>query len=413
MGTFSKDVVVFKCSSVGFVGNVANGAVAAISDCAFEKCAKALARREEWDGFDPSLDSFLQRNAFFENPSSEQCLTAAYVHVTERCNLNCFACYAENTSGCISEDPSLEELRFLFSHLRDLKVKQVYISGGEPFLREDLPAILEYAKTHGDIPCVVLLTNGTLVNEDMAERVSGWVDGVSVSLDATSSESECRIRGENRLDAILRSIQLLKQYDIPVSIDSTIHADNVEDIPEYVRLAEGLGVKLHYSLLTPTPSCPDLEGLSLDDDSLGRIYSLAVDALSSNKCSLGEFGSREHLAVKDSCGAGRKTVSIAADGSVFPCHMLHYDALRMGNAFLECGLKGVLKDAAHELSIPKVDHIPSCAACEVRYFCGGGCRASSMAKLGHLRSKDTLCTLSKLHFNNVVCDVANRCCPSG
>ena len=38
------------------------------------------------------------------------------------------------------------------------------------------------------------------------------------------------------------------------------------------------------------------------------------------------------LSVKKVCGAGCKTLSVDADGSVYPCHMLHVGQYRMGNA---------------------------------------------------------------------------------
>lgn len=408
LSTFNDDVVLFKCSSVGFVGNVANGAVAAITEPAFKKCDQVLREKSEWEGFDPDLDAFLSRNAFFDNPQRRQSLFSAYVHITDRCNLDCFACYAKNVSGRVIEDPTIDELCFLFAHLGDLKTKIIYISGGEPFLRKDLLLVLESAKKYSKCSRVVLLTNGTLVEEGMAEMMGQWVDGVSVSLDAVSSESECRIRGENRLDEIIRSIMLLKRANIPVSITSTIHAENIGDIPEYVRLAEDLGVKLHFSLITPAPSCVDLGSLSLDESSLRRIYSLVFEGLSSKRFSLGDSISHKQLAVRKNCGAGSKTISVTADGRVFPCHMLHYDELCMGNAFQEGGLKKVMKDAANGFHFPEVGEIPSCSVCELKYFCGGGCRAGSMAKNRHLKGEDALCPLSKEHYRALVSDIANR-----
>ena len=40
-----------------------------------------------------------------------------------------------------------------------------------------------------------------------------------------------------------------------------------------------------------------------------------------------------NLTVKRNCGAGCKSLSVDADGTIYPCHMLHRPELAMGNAF--------------------------------------------------------------------------------
>ena len=41
----------------------------------------------------------------------------------------------------------------------------------------------------------------------------------------------------------------------------------------------------------------------------------------------------ESLSCKSRCGAGRFLISISADGTIYPCHMLHIDDLKLGNIF--------------------------------------------------------------------------------
>ena len=68
------------------------------------------------------------------------------LEITDRCNLNCRYCFADNHQG---SDPSLDTVK---SWIRDLVVPGktlLQLSGGEPTVREDLPEIITYAKEVG------------------------------------------------------------------------------------------------------------------------------------------------------------------------------------------------------------------------------------------------------------------------
>ena len=65
------------------------------------------------------------------------------IQLTAKCNLRCRYCYFFNNLAMEYRDlPTAEWLRF-FDELGSLGVMDVTLSGGEPFMREDLPALLE------------------------------------------------------------------------------------------------------------------------------------------------------------------------------------------------------------------------------------------------------------------------------
>ena len=76
-------------------------------------------------------------------------LQSAYLHVTHHCNLNCIGCYSAVDARNARRDLTLDELRGIIDALADAGCRHLVISGGEPFLRDDLPAIVAYARERG------------------------------------------------------------------------------------------------------------------------------------------------------------------------------------------------------------------------------------------------------------------------
>jgi MoaA/NifB/PqqE/SkfB family radical SAM enzyme len=111
-------------------------------------------------------------------------------HLTERCNLRCRHCYQGERS---TEEMTFRDVRTVIAEAADM-VKawsesynvpfspSMNITGGEPFLRNDLPDILGEIKTQGFK--IYLLTNGTLVDKKRAGMLADLgVDGAQVSME--------------------------------------------------------------------------------------------------------------------------------------------------------------------------------------------------------------------------------------
>lgn len=96
--------------------------------------------------------------------------------VTARCNAGCRMCFNWENIRSASERPdlSLEEIRKVFGRLGPLQ--QLTLSGGEPFLREDLPEIVSFISRTNDVQMITLPTNAILTDriaEDTARILAG------------------------------------------------------------------------------------------------------------------------------------------------------------------------------------------------------------------------------------------------
>ncbi len=106
---------------------------------------------------------------------------AAHLLITWRCNLRCAVCEAWGHED--SEELSARQWRAVWPQLRSLDI--VKIIGGEPFLREDLPDVLDDVRRTIDPFIVQLVTNGTLTEAvvELARRHAWPGLHLRVSLD--------------------------------------------------------------------------------------------------------------------------------------------------------------------------------------------------------------------------------------
>ncbi len=116
------------------------------------------------------------------------------------CNLNCSHCFISCGPGVKRHGMlSRERIKGNLDEAKELGVKEIYLTGGEPFLNPELPYIIEDALRLAD---VTVLTNATLVTEKAAGRVKEIAAGARkkltfrVSVESTVEEENDRIRGE-------------------------------------------------------------------------------------------------------------------------------------------------------------------------------------------------------------------------
>ena len=117
--------------------------------------------------------------------------------VTLKCNLRCAHCLSD-AGAASAEELSAGECRKLIDNWRTLKVFQVNIGGGEPFIREDFLELLDQAHNRGLVTCVS--SNGLLMDRSLARRLAGMkMFYLQVSLDGAAAEVNDRHPGSGDL----------------------------------------------------------------------------------------------------------------------------------------------------------------------------------------------------------------------
>ncbi len=163
----------------------------------------------------------------------------ALLEVTQRCNLKCSFCFA--AAGGHSIDPDLATIdRWYEQVLLASGTCNIQLSGGEPTLRDDLPAIIALGKAKG-FNFVQLNTNGLRLARDTAyvQRLKeAGLDSVFLQFDGTEAEIYPILRGSAILEHKLAAIRNCARANIGVVLVPTlVPGVNTHNIGAIVKFA--------------------------------------------------------------------------------------------------------------------------------------------------------------------------------
>jgi 12,18-didecarboxysiroheme deacetylase len=162
-------------------------------------------------------------------------------NVTRRCNLKCIHCYAHAKDIAFENELSTDEGKALLEDLAQFGVPVILFSGGEPFVRKDLPELARYAVELG--MRAVISTNGTLITPEKARILKEiGLSYVGISLDGMEAVND-RFRGvKGAFRAALKGIRNCQEAGIKVGLRFTINKLNAGEIPGIFDLIEELNV---------------------------------------------------------------------------------------------------------------------------------------------------------------------------
>lgn len=173
--------------------------------------------------------------------------------ITCRCNLRCVMCYTDcfNRPEKIREELTTTEILRIMDELAEAGCIELALTGGEPFARPDFFEIYEHAKTHGFL--VTLLTNGTLITEEIADRLASLPPHrIEISLHGiTERIFEQVTQGSGSFSRCMRAIGLLCDRKLPLLLKTTamtVNRDEVLTIKRYVNGLQESGHRVGYKL---------------------------------------------------------------------------------------------------------------------------------------------------------------------
>ena len=177
-------------------------------------------------------------------PEHAQHTCTGLLEVTMRCNMACPICYADGGRATAPPDPDLDCLAAQLDVLtRASGPCNVQLSGGEPTVREDLPAIVALARSRG-FGLVQLNTNGLRLAEPgyaQSLRAAG-LDSVYLQWDGVSEAAFRALRGRDCLEFKHRAVRACGAAGLGVVLVATVaRGVNDDRLGALLRLALKLG----------------------------------------------------------------------------------------------------------------------------------------------------------------------------
>jgi len=244
---------------------------------------------------------------------------AMLISPTMRCNLHCYGCYSAAYSS--EEDLPLEVMDRLVSECKEMGIHLVLMTGGEPFLREDLFDLFE---KHDDT-IFQIYTNAILIDEKMVDRFVELGNVVpAISLEGLKEETDER-RGRGQFDRISKVMDWLQRAGIFFAVSTTQTSRNTDVLTSdaFVDFLVEKGCILVWNFhYVPIGRNPDLS-LMATPEQRNRMRERLACFRATKPILFVDFWNDGCL-TQGCIAAGRKYFHVNAQGDVEPCVFCHF-----------------------------------------------------------------------------------------
>lgn len=206
----------------------------------------------------------------------------AVLEPTNQCPLKCEMCVRPKLGSLKLGSMSYDNFVCLLGQF-DYLVSLALVGLGEPFLNQDLPKMIHYAKRTRKIPYIWVSTNGMVLDNIGYKEVNSMpVEDMLISFDAASADTYEKIRKGASFSRLIKNIEGLMEVKRssgkgPKIILVTVATNtNSEELFEVVKVAASLGVdKLR--MITVNSDYPNSPGMVFNDPSkeAGKLQALA------------------------------------------------------------------------------------------------------------------------------------------
>jgi len=330
--------------------------------------------------------------------------------ITNGCNLRCAHCWPDSGAEGISAPVPAETVRRIAAEFADMGGETVILTGGEPLTHPDWRSLLDFSCRSAGLREVVLQTNATLIDTDIAQDLSApdLPDlHIQVSLDGASPATHDRLRGAGAFHRAMIGIENLCAVGMGprIRIAFTEMRHNFHEIPDLLEMLDRMGVGRLIAgavikggraagsddLRLPTPNqYRDLLARYEQDKTFRDRYDR-----------MGTLSAIEWFKQGDdadtACGC-IETPYIDGAGRLFPCGLFQDPALGIPGVHHR-PLSGIVARGLrrwpdiHETSRRRPTEIPDCRDCPNLSRCGAGCMGRAFSAYGTVMAPEDRCRL--------------------
>lgn len=173
------------------------------------------------------------------------------IRPTTLCNLNCTFCSTGISNKELRPNHFSVELDYLvdivkeIASYKDTEIIAFIESVGEPLTYPRIAELIKEIKSIPQVERTVLVTNATLLAENLIKRLEGNLDQINISIHALDEDIAKSLSGspDYNLKKIIESIKKIKNIEIwltPVWIPNV----NDKEIPKIIEFAKSISAKM-------------------------------------------------------------------------------------------------------------------------------------------------------------------------
>lgn len=336
-----------------------------------------------------------------------------HIELTGQCNLKCVYCFQAdwNDKDRIKKELSSKQIFSLIDQGKEIGCKTITITGGEPFLRDNIWQIIEYAKDFD----VEILTNSVMLNKEKIIRIGKLypqLKRIKISIDGLSGHNINR--KPSNYKQILENFKYFRDYTKCELIANTIITKyTVFQLKELYALLRNIPINIwridlpflagRYKKnitkyeVEPRIAVNELKNILIEyfkdkKPFAFEIFNLYKSGMVTEK--LFQFDVDIHPCAY----SGWRTLCVKPNGDLVFCPSL---LAPLANVIDKAGMvdvnHAIKKARGNKFFNIKVKNINKCITCKYLNICGSGCRADALYWSGNLLSEDPVaCTYMAL-----------------
>lgn len=329
----------------------------------------------------------------------------AWLHITNKCNLNCTYCYIKKTN----ESMPIELAKLYIDKMVEAckSINNGYISirfaGGEPLLEINLIKSLiayiefnypEYKFQYGIITNGILLKDEKIVKYLLEKNIS-----VAVSLDGMEEyHNKTRIGASNSnpFQETIYGMQVAEKCGLVPNILTTVAPENLDGLTELTKYLSEKKLHFRYGLQKDLFNIPELVRIN---NQLSNIIQECISILEqeimdgNNQFEFNFNDIQFEYPVRRSCSAGTVGFGAGHNGKVALCGMTLVNPF--SEIKIDSDLRKIMEQHNKEISNFSINNIDECKICIWKYACAAGCPAQNKSLFGKYEHGTPYCEAIK------------------
>lgn len=172
------------------------------------------------------------------------------VSVTEKCSLRCTYCMPAEGLPAIPRGQLLSAAeigRLVGIGVRDLGIREVRFTGGEPLMRADLAEIIARSAAAAPGIDLSITTNGIGLDHRLGVLVEAGLTRVNISLDTVDRDHYAALTRRDRLPAVFAGIAAAHAAGLtPLKLNAVMMRQTLDDAPELLAWALANDCRLRF-----------------------------------------------------------------------------------------------------------------------------------------------------------------------